>query len=84
MENKPIEYHYEGNDPPVMLVRFLLPNNDTITIGGNTVEHVFFEVMSRFPDRFSCNSIGFSGDNAEQAQERLKEFFALAKRFGQQ
>ena len=81
---KRIEFNFDGEKPPLMIARFMMGDNDSVTVGGNSVEEIFFEIVSRFPDRFSCTSIGFSGDNREEADERRKAFLNLAKKFGQQ
>lgn len=79
--SKDIELPPEESGFP-MFVRFVLSTGDTITIGGNSVTQIFFETMKKFPEHLSCKSIGFSAKSQEEAESRLKEFFALTKRFG--
>lgn len=63
-------------------VRFVLYNDDSITVSGNSVHHVFFEVTKNFPENFPCKAIGFYGESEEQSKDYLKEFLNLAKMYG--
>lgn len=76
-----IEHYFKEEPESPILLRFLLNNNDTITIGGNSVAHVFFEFSSKFPEKFPCKAIGFSGETKEESESYLKEFFSLVNKY---
>jgi len=65
-----------------MFVRFMLHNNDTITVIGNSVQHIYFEVHRKFPEGFAYRGIGFSGNNSEDSQNNLMTYFALSRKYG--
>lgn len=69
-------------DDNFMFAKFLLENNDTITIEGNSVPQIFFELHNRFPEGIYCKAIGFSGKNQEDSSENLRQFLAISKRNG--
>lgn len=71
------------NAPEKMFVCFLLPNNDTVTVDGESVDHIFFEVNKKFPDGFQYKAISFSGKNKKEASDNLQRFLKISKRYGQ-
>lgn len=75
-----IEHYFEETQPLIML-RFLLENDETITIGGNSVIHVFFEFSRKFPEKITCKAMGFSGETREESEMYLKEFMGLFKKY---
>ena len=64
-----------------MFASFMLENEDTITIHGNSIEHVLFEFHRKFPEGFPCKAIGFSGRDKEESSQNLKTFLSLLRRF---
>jgi len=82
MENNIHEYDEQFEFPIVL--QFILENNDSITIGGNSVSHIFFEFSRKFPEKFPFKAIGFSGQTKEESQQYLNEFLHLISRYNQQ
>ena len=67
---------------PVVFARFMLENGDSISIEGNSITQVFFEMHKRFPESFKYKSIEFSGKDIEEAKKNMEEFFFLVKKYG--
>jgi anti-anti-sigma regulatory factor len=70
-----------SNNLPKVFVRFLV-NDDTITISGECIEHVFYETMVRYPDKFPSVVIDFSGVDYDDSQRNAGIFFDLARMYG--
>lgn len=84
MQNNEDSFSFMFQDlPDKMFARFLLPNNDTVTIDGNSVDHIFFEVNRKFPEGFPCKAIGFSGKDKKESSDNLKRFLEMSKNYGQ-
>jgi len=56
--------------------------SDTITLFGNTIEEVFFQCQSQFPEGVDMRGIVFSGRNGLDARKNLSEFLSMGFRTG--
>ena len=64
----------------IVSARFILDNDDSISIHGKTIAQVFFEMHRRFPDNFKYKSIQFSGKDQDDARKNMQEFVSLINR----
>lgn len=68
--------------PPRFTCRFITKTNDSITLYGNSVEEIFQQCRSQFPEGLHTRGIVFSGFDNLDAKKNLSEFLSLGFRDG--
>lgn len=68
-------------DRKMIVATFYLENDDTISIEGSSVLHIFFELNARFPEKFNFSSVEFSGSNSHEKFRNLEKFQSILRRY---
>lgn len=63
--------------PPRFVCKFITSSNDYITLYGNTIEDIFEQCISKFPEGLNTRGITFSGKNIIDAKRNLFHFLSL-------
>lgn len=68
--------------PARLTCRFITNSNDSITFFGNTVEEIFDQCISRFPEGLNTKGISFSGINPIDAKRNLSHLLSIGFSIG--
>jgi hypothetical protein len=63
--------------PPRLTCKFITKNNDSITFVGNTVQEIYEQCKTRFPEGIQPKGIIFSGSNPIDAKINFCAFLTL-------
>jgi hypothetical protein len=67
---------------PKLQCKFITSTNESITISGDTIEHIYAECVRRYPDGLRTKAILFSGVNAVEAKRHFCALLSLGLKTG--
>ncbi len=62
--------------------KVVLNDLDTITIDGESIEDVLYQLIKQFPNGINFKMILFSGDNVNDSKANLAQFMILGAKIG--
>lgn len=68
--------------PPRLVCRFLTKTNDSVTLFGNSIEDIFEQCRSKFPEGINASGIAFTANNPIDAKVNFCALLNMGLRSG--